>query len=238
MDDSRLFQRLDDSAYLASVQADEQLIQKLCACVRSGDPAEMEALVWQTGGVAGHMDFGATPLRHMQNLVIMLTHSLKTAALQGGAGHIRCSQMEEQFVHRVEACRTVDQVRTLANEIKRQFCHLVHGSKQVEFQDPALQKAAVYIADHCTDKLSLSRVASEVGLSREHFCRKFHAQAGMPLSRYIQQVKIRCAKKMLEDTDASLAEIAAYLSFSSQSYFHKVFTRLTGSTPGAYRRRR
>ena len=231
-----LFDRLDDQVDLARIQADEQLMQKLCACVRDGDIAAMEALVWQTGGGGQHGDFGATPLRHMQNLAIILTHNLKTAALQGGVGHIRCSQMEEDFVRRVENCRHVEEVRALADEVKRQFCRLVYNQKGAGFQDPLLRKAAGFIADHCTEKLSLTQVAAAMGLSREYFCRVFYARTGQHLTRYIQKVKIRCAKKMLEETGASLAEIAAYLSFSSQSYFQAVFRRIEGCSPGTYRK--
>ena len=109
-----LFARLDDQEALEQIEEDEQLMERLCACVRAGDTTTMEALVWQTGSGGRHGAFGATPLRHMRNLVIILTHNLKTAAIQGGAGHIRCSQMEEEFVRRIEACRSVAQVQALA----------------------------------------------------------------------------------------------------------------------------
>ena len=236
MTEGGLFARLDDPAALEQIQEDEQLIQKLCACVRAGDMATMEALVWQTGSGGQHGAFGATPLRHMRNLVIILTHNLKTAAIQGGAGHIRCSQMEEDFVRRVESCRSVTQVQMLADEVKRQFCRLVYSQKDAGFRDPLLRRAAGYIADHCTEKISLTQVAAAVGLSREYFCRTFYARTGQHLTAYIQEVKIRCAKKMLEETDASLAEIAAFLSFSSQSYFQNVFRRVEGCSPGVYRK--
>ena len=49
-------------------------------------------------------------------------------------------------------------------------------------------------------------------------------------------MKIHCAQKLLEETDASLAEIAVFLSFSSQSYFQTVFRRVVGCSPGAYRK--
>lgn len=231
-----LFTQLDDSVTLEEILADEQLIRSLCACVRAGDPETMETLVRQTDGGSRHGEFGGTRLRHMQNLVILLTHNLKTAALQGGAGHIRCSRMEEEFVRRIESCQSAEQVQALADEAKRQFCRLVFLQKSGGFQDPLLRKAAGYIADHCTEKISLTQVAEAVQRSREYLCRLFYAKTGQHLTEYIQAVKIRCAKKLLEETDASLAEIAAFLSFSSQSYFQHVFRRVEGCSPGVYRK--
>ena len=232
-----LFARLDDPAALARIQADEQLVQKLCACVRAGDVVAMEALAWKMGNASQLGKFGATPLRHMQNLAIILTHNLKAAAIQGGAGHIRCSQLEEDFVRRIEACQGMEQVQALADEAKRRFCRLVYSQQGIGFGDPLLRAVMEYIADHCTEKLSLTQVAAAVGLSREYLSRIFYARTGQHLTGYIQEVKVRCAKKMLEETDASLAEIANYLSFSSQSYFQNVFRRVEGCSPGVYRRK-
>lgn len=236
MAEGELFARLDDPAALERIQADERLVQKLCACVCAGDVVAMEVLVWQMGNASQLGKFGATPLRHMQNLAIILTHNLKTAAVQGGAGHIRCSQLEEDFVRRIEACQGMEQVQALADEAKRRFCRLVYGQRCIGFEDPLLRAVMEYVADHCTEKLSLTQVAA-VGLSREYLSRTFYTRTGQHLTGYIQAVKVRCAKKMLEETDASLAEIANYLSFSSQSYFQNVFRRVEGCSPGAYRRR-
>lgn len=231
-----LLHQMDNPDLLAQLQADEHLLRKIRSCVRDGDLAEMEALAWQTR--RDRQQRGAQPdsLRQVQNLVIVLTNHLKTAALQGGAGSLRCLQMEADYVGKIEACQTVAQVEALADAIKLQFCRLVYHQKRIAFTDPSLRKAGSYIADHCTEKLSLTRVAEAVGLSREYLCRMFYARTGLHLTDYIQKVKIHCAQKLLEETDASLAEIAVFLSFSSQSYFQTVFRRVVGCSPGAYRR--
>ena len=77
-----LLHQMDNPDLLAQLQADEHLLRKIRSCVRDGDLAEMEALAWQTR--RDRQQRGAQPdsLRQVQNLVIVLTNHLKTAALQ------------------------------------------------------------------------------------------------------------------------------------------------------------
>ena len=51
-------------------------------------------------------------------------------------------------------------------------------------------------------------------------------------------LKVVEAKRLLEISDKSLEQIAAYLGFSSQSHFQNAFRKHTGITPGAYRSQR
>lgn len=51
---------------------------------------------------------------------------------------------------------------------------------------------------------------------------------------YIQTQKISVAKNMLLESDYSLLEISETLAFSSQSYFTKIFKKVTGEKPLDY----
>lgn len=52
---------------------------------------------------------------------------------------------------------------------------------------------------------------------------------------YVTAVKMDEAKRLLEVTKKTPAEIAEVLGYSSQSYFQSVFKKSTGKTPGEYR---
>ena len=60
-------------------------------------------------------------------------------------------------------------------------------------------------------------------------------QEGLNLSSYILRAKVRASEYLLMMPELSLEQIAATLSFSSQSHFGQVFKRFNGMTPGAYR---
>lgn len=64
---------------------------------------------------------------------------------------------------------------------------------------------------------------------------KFSQGNGMKFTEFIQKERIREACVLLRTTEMSCIEIANALSFSSQSYFIKIFSDVMGITPQKYR---
>ena len=52
---------------------------------------------------------------------------------------------------------------------------------------------------------------------------------------YIQRYRIIMAKKLLRETNLSMAEISAQTGYDSPAYFAKIFKKLTSQTPSEYR---
>jgi AraC family transcriptional regulator len=84
--------------------------------------------------------------------------------------------------------------------------------------------------------VSLDRLAAECQLSRTHFARAFRQTTGMPPHRWLLARRVEKAKDLLSRSRSSLAEIALACGFADQSHFTKVFTRMVGTSPGAWRR--
>ncbi|MET0677314.1 MAG: AraC family transcriptional regulator [Bradyrhizobium sp.] len=91
-------------------------------------------------------------------------------------------------------------------------------------------------SDHETD-VSLGALALDAGLSRFHFCRAFKESTGLSPHAWLRQHRLEQAMQMLRDTDDSVVSIAAALGYASQTAFAAAFRKLTGETPGEWRRR-
>lgn len=97
-------------------------------------------------------------------------------------------------------------------------------------------RAMDYIQNHLHENVRLQDIADYVKLERTYLSKLFHAETGMKISDYIIREKIHVAKNMLAYSEFTCTEIAEYLSFSSDSYFGKVFKGETNLTPTAYRK--
>ncbi|MDB5732309.1 MAG: hypothetical protein JWQ03_2204 [Variovorax sp.] len=84
--------------------------------------------------------------------------------------------------------------------------------------------------------VSVDELATSVGLSSWHFIRLFKNTTGKTPYRYYEEVRVEKAKALLSSGAASIAEIAARLSFAGPSQFSRAFRQATGLTPTAYRR--
>ena len=99
-----------------------------------------------------------------------------------------------------------------------------------------LQRVQEYIDTHLDSSLSLSDLATVVGLSRMHFAAQFRAATGYRPHEYVQSRRIESAKAILSNTDMPIAEVALSVGFNAQSHFTTVFKRLTGDAPARWRR--
>jgi AraC family transcriptional regulator len=86
-------------------------------------------------------------------------------------------------------------------------------------------------------KLSLSRLAQEVGLSPHHFTRLFKATYGTTPHQYVQTLRIDAAAEALRrDHAIPIAQVALACGFASQSHMTELMRRRRGFTPSALRR--
>lgn len=91
-----------------------------------------------------------------------------------------------------------------------------------------------YIQHHISEQISVDNIAKYLFLSRPYLSAKFRQETGKTLTDFILKAKTDEAKRLLQYTNKSLPSISAYLGFSSQSHFTKVFKKYAGVTPNEY----
>lgn len=92
-----------------------------------------------------------------------------------------------------------------------------------------------YIEAHLGENLSIKGLASQAGVGPHYFRKLFRVSAGIPVHEYVLKARITRAKRLLEATDLSIAEISRQAGFSSQSHFTAEFRRRFKITPAVYR---
>jgi AraC family transcriptional regulator len=92
-----------------------------------------------------------------------------------------------------------------------------------------------YMESHFGETVTLSDLAELTRLSPSHFCKVFKATTGTPPHRWLNALRIAQAKRLLLRGE-SLAEIAVATGFTDQPHLTRIFARLTGLTPGVWRR--
>lgn len=91
-----------------------------------------------------------------------------------------------------------------------------------------------YIESHLSDKLSLNDVAAVYGISPNYLSSLFRKYNDCGFSEYIAGCKIARAKKMMNEGNQKIYEIADMLGFESAFYFSKVFKKIEGISPSEY----
>jgi AraC-like DNA-binding protein len=105
-------------------------------------------------------------------------------------------------------------------------------------RDPSIAPALAAIHADPANGWTVESLASRAGLSRAAFARKFHIMVGEPPLTYLTRWRMTTAARLLRESDAPLAAIAARTGYRSEFAFAKAFKRECGQAPGGYRRGR
>jgi len=94
-----------------------------------------------------------------------------------------------------------------------------------------------HIARHYADPLRVSELARLAGFEETYFSTLFRRLYGMPPHRHVLWKRISACQDLLLETELTLAAIAARTGFCDAYHLSKTFKRLTGTTPGQFRKR-
>ncbi|HHW32391.1 MAG TPA: response regulator [Clostridiaceae bacterium] len=83
--------------------------------------------------------------------------------------------------------------------------------------------------------LSLADIAGALQLSKNYFGQIFKEQMGLTVNEYINMVRIKKAKELLENSTLRVYEIAYEVGFNDHHYFSSVFKKIVGVSPTEYR---
>jgi transcriptional regulator GlxA family with amidase domain len=94
-----------------------------------------------------------------------------------------------------------------------------------------------WIAEHPEDDLSVAALAARAQMSERSFARWFAHEIGVTPGRYVERVRIEAARRVLEDTDDSIARVARACGFGTAETMRRSFLRSLRTGPSEYRRR-
>ena len=93
-----------------------------------------------------------------------------------------------------------------------------------------------YIDTHIAERMSLHQLARMAGLSNRHFSRAFKQTFGLPTHTYVIRRRIEVAQSVMLRSQLPLSDIALACGLSDQSHLTRMFRRIIGETPYAWRR--
>lgn len=85
--------------------------------------------------------------------------------------------------------------------------------------------------------LALPTLATEAGMSERTFQRRFAEATGLPVTRYVQELRIEKARGLLERTKMPVSEVCWAVGYADASAFSRLFRAICGVSAGEYRRR-
>lgn len=92
------------------------------------------------------------------------------------------------------------------------------------------------LTDHLDQRFTIEELSKRYLINTSTLKEVFKAVYGLPIASYMKEYRIRQAMKLLRDTDATIAEIAAQVGYETQGKFSKAFKDVADMLPTEYRK--
>jgi len=99
-----------------------------------------------------------------------------------------------------------------------------------------MHELQAWMTEHLDRPLSVDTLADRVAMSARNFVRVFGREFGTTPGRYLVQLRVEAARRLLEQSDTGLVQVARASGFGSVDVMRRAFRRALGTTPARYRR--
>ena len=228
--DRMLFEAREEDLFHVPTEFEEAV----CTAIERGSPELLvRRLSSPVRGRIGRMS--TSELRQEKYSFICLATLVSRAAIRGGLDPETAFNLSDLYCQRADVLNDVDALHHLSYSMMEDYCRRVLQVRSKSGTSAVIQKCLEYISVHLHEPLGLEELSSVCGLCTRSLSQRFKKEVGMGVPEYIHREKLQEAKYLLKHTDYTLAQIAAYLNYPSQSYFTQIFRRYTEQTPQQYR---
>jgi len=123
-------------------------------------------------------------------------------------------------------------IHAIYEEYTRTVPHTKSSNK-----NSTLATILLYINEHSKENISLKSVSAALGFSAGHISRCISQLNDMNFCTLLNSFRVENAKFLLITTDLKISEITQKSGFPNERSLHRAFIKITGSTPGEYRKR-
>lgn len=129
--------------------------------------------------------------------------------------------------------------RVLKSSMALLFLHLLENTSQLSVPMSGGSALVVAVLDeirNCYADICLRDIAIAHHVSPAYLSQTVHKATGESCTQLIQRQRITQAKRLLRETDLSIAEICSAVGYANTGHFYTLFEKLTGQSPQGYRK--
>lgn len=227
------------STYIAQLKGGEMLPsypimteQKLLRSIADCNKPESQKLLNE---LLGHIFFSSGGnYNTIKSSVYELLVLISRAAIAGGAESEYTLKLSRGYLSEMGTISNIDELCMWLTNVMNRFIDSVFPVGQIKHID-VIHKAVQHMREHIGDKVTMEETAGKVYLSPSYFSKIFKEEMGSCFSAYLNRMRVEKSKTLLLTENLRLADIAVMVGFEDQSYFTKVFKKVTGVSPNVFR---
>lgn len=159
-------------------------------------------------------------LTHTDDIHILVERLLKTYVADNSSKDVLVNLMLKELI-----------IRLMQTKAKKTILDATADM----FNNQRIAFIVKYIKDHLTEKLSVDDLADKTYMSSSHFHKIFKNTLGETPIDFINNERIKLAKRLIKRGEQRISDIAFLVGFNNVSYFNRQFKKYTKLTPLEYK---
>lgn len=132
--------------------------------------------------------------------------------------------------------KLLDVLRILSEEKKFDFLTSDDYSLNHSFDEDRLKRINQYVFEKFREPIAISEIAKISNMTETSFCRYFKTRTLKTFTRFLNEVRISYACKLLNNEDCSISDACYESGFNSLSYFNRQFKSIMKMSPLHYKK--
>lgn len=174
-------------------------------------------------------------LNHWRNVMVEGITLCTRAAIEGGLSPATAYRLSDYYIQKGDTCTEITQLLECRNQAVEDLALRVAEKKQKRGRYNYIERCKDYVEQNYRKKIYLDDIAEALGITGSYLSRLFRREEGVQLQEYITKIRVEHADNLLVYSDESLARIAEYVGFPTQSYMGKMFKKYKRISPRMYR---
>jgi AraC-like DNA-binding protein len=205
---------------------------ELLSAIKYGARAEARAILNRI--LVNIYGLGSQRMDLLKSMVLELIVMMSRAAVEAGASP---SVLLGANYRSIAELSQISDEEDLARWVRRMLDSLIEAIRINEDYPHSLilAKALSFMRENLGRNLRRSEVARHAGVSPGHLAHVMTERLGRSFTDMLAKMRVDRAKELLRSGNLSLSAIAVDCGFYDQSHLNKIFRKLTGKSPGAFR---
>ena len=150
--------------------------------------------------------------------------------------------VDDEVQKQINACRRIYQFSGVEayEEAVMELVLGMHEKIRVQEDDHGvgqkMQQAIAYIQENYNKDLNMAVVSNYISMNYSVFSFEFKNYVGVNFVTYLKELRMKEAKKLLEETDKKVIEISQMVGYENEKHFMKLFKSICGVSPSEYRK--
>jgi len=174
-------------------------------------------------------------LNFLKSFALELVIMMSRTAVEAGADPVRIMAMNSGHFSTLTGIDDEEELSPWMTDTLGRLMNEIQAQRRKRSQ-VRLSRAIGYIEKHLAENIRRDVVARKSGLSPGHFSHLVSEETGQTFRELVASYRVRHACHLLARTRRSLSEIALDCGFTDQSYFTKIFRKISGQNPLRYRK--